>query len=368
MANPLEKVSEVGDVISRAVSVASGKRETILRQLVNGTLLFIILLVFGCLDFATLTFHAEYLTTWGYWGTTISKTVAGICAFNIGINLLWDIELKRDYILAFAIRRYEILIHEINNNKHFEYFVTKVFNRREKKKAYISQINRKIYLLNRFSRARSRLLYTSELPEQQELKKKNFYCIKRKELEELKSDEFIDKNIDALKVRYLEVDPAVFQLEIDGSVTLRGTKTRGNVGVGRAKATSSMILGMIAFSMFVTSFGVTADAQEFANQMERFWHYFLKVCEDIFIILWQVTKGMLRVKKIISSELTQPYAGRNKVITEFVEWELEQGYVDKEYYDKLIKQLKDVKIEDVNKDEEVIEVTEEQLNKMKEEN
>lgn len=366
MRNPLEKVSEVGDVISRAVSVASSKRETILRQSVNGVLLFIILLVFGCLDFATLTFHAEYLTTWGYWGTTITKTIAGICAFNIGINLMWDIELRRDYILAFAIRRYEILIHEIN--KHFEYFVIKVYNRREKKKAYISQINRKIYLLNKFSRAKSRLLYSSELPEHQALKEKNFYCRRRAELEKLKSDEFIDKNIDALKVNYLEVDPAIFQLEIDGSIKLRGTKTKGNVGMGKVKATGSMVFGMVGFSMFVTAFGITADKQEFANQMERFWHYLLKCAEDVGIVLWQVTRGLLRAKKIISSELTQPYAGRNKVLTEFVEWELEQGYIDQDYYNNLMTELKNVKIEGESKDEEYIEVTEEQLKKMKGDN
>ncbi len=366
MRNPLEKVSEVGDVISRAVSVASSKRETILRQAVNGVLLFIILLVFGCLDFATLTFHAEYLGTWGYWGTTITKTIAGICAFNIGINLMWDIELKRDYILAFAIRRYEILIHEIN--KHFEYFVVKVYNVKEKKKAYIAQINRKIYLLNKFSRAKDRLLYSSDLPEQQEAKKKNRYCVKRKELEELKDEAFIDKNIEALKVNYMEVDPAIFQLEIDGSVKLRGTKTKGNVGAGKIKATTSMVFGMVGFSMFVTAFGITADQEEFANQMERFWHYLLKCAEDVGIVLWQVTKGLLKAKKIISSELTQPYAGRNKVLTEFVEWELENGYIELDYYNNLMNQLRNVKIEGETKDEEYVEVTEEELKKLKGDN
>ena len=113
MNNPLEKVSDVGDVISRAVSIASSKKEQVIKQAMNGVLLFTILLVFGCLDFATLKFHAEYLLTVGYWGTTVSKTIAGICAFNIGINVMWEVELKKDFVLAMAIAKYNILKKQI---------------------------------------------------------------------------------------------------------------------------------------------------------------------------------------------------------------------------------------------------------------
>lgn len=343
MGNPLNKVSELGDVISRGVSYASGKREQLVRQAINGVLLFIILLVFGCLDFATLKFHPEFLTSIGYWGTVFTKTIAGVCAYNIGINLMWDLEIAKDYILAFAIARYEKL-KKWADDTEFEAFV-KIFNAREKTKAYISQINKKIYRLNKLSKAKDRLLYSSDLPENQEKKAKNRYCIRRQELEDLKKEEFIAKNLDGLSVRYMEVYPEIFKLEIDGTTISRGVKTKGNVALGKAKATSSMVFGMVAFSAFVASFGLEMDQEEFASNMEAFLHYLLKCAEDIAIIIWQSLRGALRTKRIISSELTQPYAGRNKVLLDFLKWKTYESHsMSEEEYKKIVDDINNIVI------------------------
>lgn len=347
----LDNISQIGDVISSGVSLAQSKKEFIGKQIINGLLLFIILLVFGCLDFATLTFHIEYIATASYWATVGSKVIAGICAFNIGINIMWDTELKKDKVLADNIIEYNKLIKY--KQIDFEYYVNHVFNPAEKRKAYISQINRKIYLLNKFSKARDRLLYSSDLPENQEKKLHNKYCILRQELEDLKKEDFISKNIDSLKVKYLEVDATVFELEIDGSQVTRGVKTKGNTTAGRVKATSSMVLGMVAFSMFVTAFGLELNKEQFEDQMVAFLHYLLKCVEDVGIILWQVTRGILKTRKIISEELTQSYAGRNKVLRSYLEWRLNNNRPDTKSYIEL------------NKTQEVeIEVTEEQLKQL----
>ena len=176
--------------------------------------------------------------------------------------------------------------------------------------------------------------------------------------------EYVDKNIDSLPVRYMEVFPEVFELEIDGSVTSRGTKTKGNTTVGRVKATGSMIFGMVGFSMFVTSFGLSLDGQQFASQMEAFWHYLLKCAEDVAIILWQTSKGLLKARKIISSEITEPYVGRNKVLLEFLNWKLENGKISLEDYNKVIKEINEVKIDNIASDDQSITLTEEQYKAM----
>ena len=98
--NPFEKISEVNDSVLGVVGLAATKKEFIAKQFINTILLFIILLVFGCLDFATLTFHFDFLLDINYWITSLSKTIAGVCAFNIGINLMWETEIKKDKILS----------------------------------------------------------------------------------------------------------------------------------------------------------------------------------------------------------------------------------------------------------------------------
>ena len=346
-----DAVSAANDLISGVTSVAATRRESLLKQGMNAILLFIVLAVFGCLDFATLQFHPEYVGTPSFWGTILTKTVAGVCAFNIGINLMMDAEIKKNMVLAELIRKYNDLIQK--KQIDFEYFVQRIFNPREKRKAYVSWINKKIYRLNRFSRPKDKLLYSSDLPEAEEKRKRNRYCIKRKELEEMKTDEFIDKNLDSVFVRYYEVDPAVFELEIDGSPSIKGVKTRGSLGVGRAKASSTVILGMIVASMFMTSFGLKFDQEIFEDQWEAFWHYAFRIFEDLAVILWQTMQGMLRVRKIVCQQLTEPYSGRVTVLTQYLEWRLSENRPDTASY------------KEMKPKEEVIEVTQEEFEKMK---
>lgn len=344
--NPFEKVSEANEHVTRAISMVSSKKELIFKQAINVVLLFIILLVFGCLDFATLKFHFENLTNINYYGTVLSKTIAGICAFNIGINIMWDVELKKDKILADAILLYNHMI-EFKDDKDFEFFVNNIFNVREKIKAYIAKINKRIYRLNRVSRKSSMLLYSSEVPEGvdnydervrilKERKEKNKYCCKRAVLEELKSNDYIKKNIDSIKVNYSHVEPAVFNLEIDGAVKVHGVKVKGNVGAEKVKASGSVAIGMIGFSMFVTAIALELNQEQFANQMTRFWHYVLKCATDVGVILWQTYRGMLRSRKIISSEFTQPFTGRNEVLKSYFEWKFKKGAITETQYNEIV--------------------------------
>ena len=343
MSNPLDTISRTNDLVDSAIGLASSKKEYIGKQIINTILLFIILVVFGCLDFAKLTFHFEYLTNISYWGTVFSKTIAGVCSFNIGINLMWETEIRKDKILAAAIELYNHLIKFKGDD--FEYFVVHVYNPKEKTKAYISQINRRIYRLNRFSRGKDKLLYSSDLEERQQEKLKNRYCIKRQELEDLKKDDFIKKNLDSLKVNYYYVDPTVFELEIDGSVAIRGVKTKGNVNAGKIKASSNVVLGMVGFSMFLTAIGLELNQEQFANQMVAFWHYCLKCVTDVGIVLWQTYRGMLNSRKIISQEYTMPYVGRNKVLKEYYRWQFDTNVIDKSKYESIVKLQEIVEIE-----------------------
>lgn len=340
-------ISRGTDKISQLENLVSSKKQFLTKQIINVGLLFIILLVFGCLDFATLTLHFEKVLELSFWGTILTKLIAGMCAFNIGINIMYETELKKAENLEKAMNEYDILNGSKRND--FEHFIQNVYNPQEKRKAYKSKINKQIYLLNKYSRRYDRLLYSSELPERQEEKKTNKYCIKRKELEELKSDEYIDKNINSIIVKYNEVDASIFELDITGASTYTGARLVGNENLGRIKATSTMALGMVFFAMFTTSIGLEFSQQEFASQMERFWHYVLKCAEDVGVIMWQVIKGFGEPRKIISNELTKPYANRVKVLKEYWIWHKKQNVEDDEAYKKLHEEEIEISLDDLAK-------------------
>lgn len=336
-------VNRANDGLDYLSSLVDSKREFIFKQFLNSVLLFIILMVFGCLDFAQLTFHFEYLFSISYWGTIGTKLIAALCAFNVGINMMIDNEIKKNIELQEQILTYKKLIKFIDTD--FEYFVTKVFNVNLKISIYKSTIAKKIFFLNRISRAKDRLLYSSELPERQEEKKHNWYCIRRAELEQLRSDEYIKKNIDSIKVKFKEVDPAAFELEINGEQKVKGVKVTGNLNVGRAKESTTIVLTMLLFSMITTSFGLTANKEQFENQMIAFWHYFLKAAEDVGVVIWQFIKGSLRTRKIVSAQLTRPYAARNQILKEYINWKEENKKASSPSFDKIHEEDDVVEIE-----------------------
>lgn len=359
-----EGVNRANDTLDRISSLVSTKREFIIKQTANSVLLFIILIVFGCLDFATLQFHGEYLVTASYWGTIGTKMVAAICALNVGINMMLDNEIKKSEELRRNMNIYNRLIKLKDSD--FEYFVTHVLNPRLKAKAYKNYINHKIFILNKLSRRRDRLLYSSDLEEMQAKKKRNHYCIKRKELEELKSDDYIQKNIDNIMVRYQEIDPAIFELEINGARKSNGIKVTGNITVGRTRESSSIILSMLCLSMLTTSFGLTASSEEFENNMIAFWHYFLKAIEDTAVVLWQFFNGTLRTRRIVSTQLTLPYAGRNYVLQEYINWRAQTNAQESPAF-KEIKEINKLDEQEESENEgetQILEISEEQAKKL----
>ena len=89
---------------------------------------------------------------------------------------------------------------------------------------------------------------------------------------------------------------------------------------------------MVLFSMFITVIGLEFDKNAWVEQMVSIWHYLAKCAADVFVVLWQLSRGMLRTRKIISSELTQPYAGRNKVLVNYLRWRVQEGKLPENDY------------------------------------
>ena len=332
------------NAIARITNVASGNSEKIGKTIINTILLIIICAIFGCFDFLTMSFHFEYLSNVAFWTKVITKSIAGICAYNIGVNLSWDRELEKDILLKENAEKYERL-NKMKDNKSFNKYIVEVFNPEEKKKAYISFINKKLYWLDRFSTNKSKLLYSLNSEDENKQKEldiarsKNRYCIKRKELEELKSEDYINKNLDSISVKYAYVDPIIFDMDIDGKSTYRGVKVKGSTTRARAKKTSSVMLSMIGVSAFLTSVGLDANQEQFENQVVAFWHYVLTCAEDVGIILWKVLGGIFASRKMIDSEITRPLVDRNMILTKYLEWCVDNKIETskaKQIYDKIV--------------------------------
>lgn len=336
-----DPINGIGNMTERFTSLAADNKEKLAKQAINGVLLFVILAVFGCFDFVNFTFNFEVFDfvnhaskAVAYWTRVLAKTIAGVCAYNIGMNLKWDSELNKNAVLRSHISEYERLM-KFKDPKTFDHYVVKVYNPAEKKRAWLDHISKKLYRLNKFARNKSILLYSTGTPEQ---KAKNRYCRKRAELEEMKSPKWVDENIDSVFVRYYAVDPIVFELDIDGKVEAKGAKVVGNVGLAKTKHTGSTILGIVGMSVITASIAIGADQQQFASQMQAFWYYFLSCVQDVGIVCWQVFKGMLADRKIINSEYVVPYASRVRVLNAYIDWCAEAKVAETKAY-RILKEI-----------------------------
>lgn len=354
--NGLQKISSITDTTSE---LAASKKEYITKTIINGVLLLVILIIFGCFDWVNLKFHFDWLTDVNFWGKMAMKVVASLCAYNIGINFIVDEVIKRNKLLGTAKFRYEML--NASKQKDFEYYIHKVYNPSQKKAIYISMINKRIYLLNKFSKKKDRILYISELPERQLEKETNRYCIRRKELEYLKSDEYINNNIENLRVRYRDIDHTIFELEIGAKQRVQQRNVTGSIAKGRAISTGTGALSIIGVTMFIGSFSVAPDSQEFVEGTVAAVNTVVKMCSDIAVIIWQFFRGILSATKIVSQQLTSPYVERTEILKKYYRWRQDNNEPVPQFYLDLYK-MDNVQVEDKEEKEEVLELTQEEYN------
>jgi len=99
-----ESIARAENQIDIFSSLISSKKEYLGKQALNLLLLTVILIVTGCMDFMHPALHLERVFNISFWSAIISKLIAGICAYNIGVNLLWDITIKRDTIFQVQLK------------------------------------------------------------------------------------------------------------------------------------------------------------------------------------------------------------------------------------------------------------------------
>jgi len=324
--------SKLNETTDRFTSLFAGNKEKVFRTVTNVILTIVVLAVFGCFDFVNMEWDWMRIFTYAFWTKVSSKTIAAICCFNIGINFNWESAISVFYELKESIETYTALIKD-KDDEHFEYYVNQVYNMESKKKAWINKINRAIYRLDLFSRNRDKLLYTSRIPlgvenyEEKCLdleirKKANRYCVKRAELEELKSEKYIAENLNSLSVRYSKVNPSAFEMDINGKIADEDNKVTGNVNIGRTKATANVVWGVVLITAVMSALVISINQQQFVNQMQAFWYYLLSTTVDIGIVAWNLFRGTMACKSIIEDQLHRPYVNRNKVLKAFIAWKI----------------------------------------------
>ena len=314
--------NNVGFASTASTWVADHKRR-ILVNVSSAIMIVIICGVMGCFDFFTMKFDITRLLEVRYWSHIFARTVCLICSLNIGINMFQPYAEERNYLLQRDSIRYDGLV-GMKEQKSFEGFILLDFNPQEKKKAWVAHINKKINTLGRFASDKSRMLWglpqekLDANPSLKEAKRKSWYCKKRAVLEEMKTEQWMNNNIDSLRVwTFHAIDPSVFDLSINGKEKYSGYKLTAHSGLARSSKTATSLMSFIAISAMITVWYMELDEQSLVNSVVGWLSCVINVCLDVSFVLWQFIRGSLYTTKLVEDEIHRPYIDRTRILVEY---------------------------------------------------
>lgn len=286
-------------------------------------MILIILVVLGAFDFMTMTFQIENITKVSYWSHILARTICLMCALNVGINLFMPQAEERNILLQRDAIRYDGLVGR-KEQRSFDEFITLDFNIDEKKKAWVAHINKRINRLGKWHSANERMLWS--MPQERidnserlsKAKAKSRYCKKRNLLEEMKTEDWLNKNIEMLTVRnFHAIDPSIFDLSINGKEKYSGYRLSSQTPKARSRKTATSILMMITASMLITIWGFDLDQALFINGVVGWISAVVNALLDISFVLWQFVRGILYAPKLIEDEVHRPYIDRIRVLIKY---------------------------------------------------
>lgn len=307
-------------ILNNATSWLIDHKRRVFVNITSVAMLLIICMVLGAFDFMTATFMLEKLTQLKYWSHIFARIVSLICALNIGINIYQPIAESRNLLMQRDAIRYDGLI-GLKEQKSFEHYVSEDFNPAEKKKAWVAHINKRIHRLGKLYKDRERMLWglseekLAENPMLAEKKKHSKYCQKRAVLEEMKTEEWMDENIDALNVRsFHAVDPTIFDLSITGKEKYSAYKIVARPTLARGQKTATSIMTMTMVSMMITAWGFDINEAMVIDGVIGWLSATINAILDVAFVLWQFIRGIMYAPQLVEDELHTTYVDRIRIL------------------------------------------------------
>lgn len=287
-------------------------RSSIIKNVIASILIFLILVIEGCINFIDMEFHFENLLNPSLWVQTGTK-----------VMLLVLIKMACMFIFLDVARNtnFDLLSKENKNKKllklkgaDFPFYIENVKNKEIKKEAFTKLIQKKLIKLEKHAKPSDRLLYFNQDKISQDAKKNNEYCIKRQELEEKLSSEYQEKNYQILDVKDFEqIDPAVFDMPI----------TTRNVNKYQMTAKTKTSVGLTIMSsaiMLIVSQAIWNASSLAPKEELPVITITIGFLIDFIFIVWQSITGIVSAFTTINNQEVLPYCNRNGVLEEYLYW------------------------------------------------
>lgn len=306
-----------------------------------------IFFILGAFDVFVLKRSDRFLTA-EYWYHSACRISAFILAAILGVRIGYPKAKALCEDLADALRKNKklVLLKQLDGQR-FSKFICET-NIEVKKNAWKAHVRKKLKKLERFvpnffpiyyqDEKRDDEVFTQFSPRRAKWLKSRAqkYCFKREKLEALITDEYIDKNIRTLNIRYPRIKETDFNQIIGHDIGYKTYKTIANVKGNSARAIGSSILFTIVLTLLLGSVKLSFDEEMFADRLVTIFSVIINTLLDIGLTIWRFLNGYLDCPRIVREEDLRACIDRNELLVLYKK-DLPQELID-EYEKELLEQ------------------------------
>lgn len=302
-------------------------------------LVFLLTILGSCWDWVNFTFSFEQVLTGSFWSETIIKSAQYALTMATGIiYTIGKLEVTNEEYFK-TLETYRMWLKFKLDS--FSKYIDTVLNPLIKKEKIKSNINVQLHRLNKKSKD-TYLIEFQDAVDSGEFENYAFsseqskkYYIRRTELERLKSDEYIDKNINSITVKYPRVNDMAFTYyltttENDDDRWKVENTTGKDVGIKGSIKFVSVFLLTVVLGLFL----INPSGNELLEQANGWIAIMIEYIIRIIMLAGNLLYGIWFGRRIFHSNYTMVINNRTEILKKYVDWSHE--HQEKSYADKII--------------------------------
>ena len=305
-------------------------------------------------DWVNMGFSLSKITTKAYWNNVILQTVMYSCALVLGNLLkLEKLELKnKAYDDLLSIYRKEKLPLKDEN---FVTYVTNILNPSIKKEFLRKKYENKLARLEKHSFDSFQLCYNKAVnaPDFREFVKKEvknpfkkIYCYRRRNLEEIRNDEYINAHYQSMFVRYPKVNPYSFTYYLSIKMNDRTkyqteNKTARDMSIKLSRKLVYAVLSSTIIGLLV----INPDANQLLEQTNGWVAIMIQYIVRVGMIAVNFIMGIYNAKTIFNDNYLRPINNRIRMLEEYQDFKTKNKWNSKQDIEREIDQRVKEKVE-----------------------
>lgn len=315
-------------------------------------------------DWVNMGFSLAKISTKEYWNNVILQSVMYSCALVLGNLLkLEKLELKN--------KAYDDLLSTYRNDKltlkdeHFVKYIMDVLNPSIKKEFLKKKYETKLSRLEKHSLDSFQLCYNMAC-ESEDFDEyvnsfihnpfKKFYCKRRKTLEKLRDDKYIEAHYTSMFVRYPKVNPYSFTYYLnikmsDKTKYQTENKTARDMSVKLSRKLVYSVLGATILGLFF----VYPDANELLEQANGWVAVMIAYIVRVGMIIANFIMGVYNAKTIFNDNFLRPISNRIRMLDEYQDYKTKNKWQSKADIEKEINERVRERVEPIMQQLEKIE-------------